>query len=245
MTEDMRRDLIERRSKPKTGALNALKANVAATRAELADLASFIAMVEPQWRTTWAAECQIVVDEQNFLNHHRAQLQDLQADHEAMSKMLANIDQYASLKTGGGPGGGADGIGPSRLRAFTPRAPSPADGLGSERPFLDEVAAVQVDGLKRLRAIESAERQRQKDKANAGPENGLMSEIVEGRKLKKTGPSDALLCKLTVAGGVEEVERIVEVNRLRSQKSDAALRANAASSLADLPPIPQTPVDLR
>jgi len=33
------------------------------------------------------------------------------------------------------------------------------------------------------------------------------------------------------------------VNRLRSQKSDAALRANA--SLADLPPIPQTPVDLR
>ena len=105
------------------------------------------------------------------------------------------------------------------------RPPSPSSNNG-ETPqsslssvLLFEIQGAKVDPTKRLKAIENAQRMRERELAEKGSGNELsnqLSEFVDGRKLKKTG-------------GVEETERV------RERKNALALRGGVAMPASPSP----------
>lgn len=104
------------------------------------------------------------------------------------------------------------------------RPPSPSSNNGetpqsSLSSVLFEIQGAKVDPTKRLKAIENAQRMRERELAEKGSGNELsnqLSEFVDGRKLKKTG-------------GVEETERV------RERKNALALRGGVAMPASPSP----------
>lgn len=198
LVEDLKLDVSHRGVKPKSTEMRRVAADIASTTRRLEELEQFIQNVKPSWKRTWEAELQNIVDEQEFLNYQEGLLVDLQQDHKALQDVYANIQQVVRLRE-------MQQRSDSRGPRFVPPAPDEEhEGLGT---VMMEVRGQSIDHERRLRALQTAERSR--EKARQGRVDEFADELagfVDNKALRKTG-------------GHRETERV------RQKRDNATLRA--------------------
>jgi hypothetical protein len=174
--DDLKNDVVNRKVKPKPRQMDAIKASIAAGQSDLESLSQYIGTVKPMWKKTWEAELQNIVDEQQLLNHQEELLADLRADHENVMTVFEQIQQYVSLQNS------------NKIRKPEFRPPSPEEGHQGLRTVMLEVKGLAPASDKRMKAIEMAEKSRQKETSDKTDEFAQeLSGFVEGKLLKKTG----------------------------------------------------------
>lgn len=174
--DDLKNDVTTRRIKPRPKQMESIKTAIAARQTELDDLTTYIQTVKPMWKKTWEAELQNIVEEQQLLNHQEELLADLKADHENVVTIFDQIQQYVSLRMAAG----------GRKSDFRP--PSPGVGHEGLKTVMLEVKGLAPASDKRMKAIELAEKQRQKEAESKTDEFASeLNGFVEAKMLKKTG----------------------------------------------------------
>lgn len=179
--DDLKNDVVARKIKPKPKQMEAINNLIAAGQLGLDSLSQYIATVKPMWKKTWEAELQNIVDEQQLLNHQEELLADLRADHENVVTVFEQIQQYVSLQN------------TNKIKKPEFRPPSPEEGHQGLRTVMMEVKGLAPASDKRMRAIEMAEKSRQRETQDNSDEFAQeLSGFVEGKLLKKTGESSQI-----------------------------------------------------
>lgn len=174
--DDLKNDVVNRKVKPKPKQMDAIRALINTGQSDLDNLSQYIATVKPMWKKTWEAELQNIVDEQQLLNHQEELLADLHADHENVVTVFDQIQQYVSLQEN------------NKIRKPEFRPPSPEEGHEGLKTVMMQVKGLAPASDKRMKAIETAEKLRQKGAADKTDEFAEeLSGFVEGKMLKKTG----------------------------------------------------------
>ncbi|TIA78905.1 hypothetical protein E3P89_03825 [Wallemia ichthyophaga] len=196
--DDLKHDVIARRTKPRPNILKNLKNDFEKIRDELEALDQQVETVKPMWKKTWAEELQNIVDEQGFLNHQEKLLADLKDDHAASLTVFQQVEQVATIRSA------------QPAKRVVPEIETSSDPTQSLDTVLLEIRNRQNDPEKRLKAIEAAERQREKE-IEAAKQSGRDAEFanelvdfVDKKSLKRTG-------------GFGEIERV------RRKKDDMTL----------------------
>lgn len=186
--DDLKNDVTARRIKPKPKQMDAIKSSISTRQTELEELTKYIATVKPMWKKTWEAELQNIVEEQQLLNHQEELLSDLKADQENVVAIFEQIQKYLSLRQAT----------PARKPEYRP--PSPEHSHEGIKTVMLEVRGLNADPDKRMRAIEQAEKARQREVANQTDEFASeLGSFVDGRMLRKTGTLQLLSKFLTFA----------------------------------------------
>ncbi|KZT59922.1 AIP3-domain-containing protein [Calocera cornea HHB12733] len=217
--EVLKGDVVKRQVLPKPTVMRQLKSDIDACATELESLSQHVSTIKPMWKKTWGEELENIVEEQKFLTHQEELLADLIEDHKALREVFGHVEKFISLKGSGG----------SQKTLRTYRPPPLEEKHGGLSTVMMEIRGAQVDPERRLKAIEAAKKQRDKELASHSDEfQAELSNFVDGKKLKMTG-------------GPEEVER------LRQKRNEQTLKAmfgsTSATSLADVasPTTPMSP----
>ncbi|PWN48268.1 AIP3-domain-containing protein [Violaceomyces palustris] len=172
--DDLKLDVIQRGVKPKPAQVKQISDDIEKATKGLLELERYVQTVKPSWKKTWESELQNIVDEQEFLNHQEGLISDLRDDHAALQEVFANIQQVVKLR-GGAKGG-----------KYIP--PVPEEGHGGLSTVMLEVRSQSVNHEKRLRALQAAEKQRQKELASRSDDFAdELAGFVDGKALRKTG----------------------------------------------------------
>jgi hypothetical protein len=234
VVEELHLDVTEKMVVPKPSVMRGLRKGVAEAQVMLEDLVKTTAAAATTWRTTWSQEMENVMAEEKQLNHHLAFTVDIQADFKALKDVFDQIELYAAHRASMSASSSTTTTttnsvnlanGASSLRkggSFRPPMPDGSEPSENLSSVLFEIKGATIDPTKRLKAIEQAQRMRERELAEAR-EGGnelasQLSEFVEGRKLKKTG-------------GVEEAERV------RQRKNELALRNGLGGGAAGSVPV--------
>lgn len=196
--DDLKLDVIQRGVKPKPATLKKIAGDIAKATRGLEEVEQYVQTVKPSWKKTWESELQNIVDEQEFLNHQEGLIADLRDDHTALQEVYENIQQVVKLRSAGRPTGGK----------YIP--PLPEDGHDGLSTVMLEVRGQSIDHEKRLRALQAAERTRQKEISSRTDE---FTDELAGFVTGKAGEG------LRKTGGHLEAERI------RSKRDKATLLA--------------------
>ncbi|CAO1627892.1 unnamed protein product [Parajaminaea phylloscopi] len=196
--DDLKLDVIQRGVKPKPATLKKIAGDIEKATRGLEDLETYVQTVKPSWKKTWESELQNIVDEQEFLNHQEGLLADLRDDHTALQEVYENIQQVVKLRSAGRPTGGK----------YIP--PLPEDGHEGLSTVMLEVRGQSIDHERRLRALQAAEKSRQRELSSRTDE---FTEELAGFVSGKAGEG------LRKTGGHLEAERI------RSKRDKATLLA--------------------
>ncbi|PWZ00822.1 AIP3-domain-containing protein [Testicularia cyperi] len=183
--DDLKQDVIQRGVKPKPALVKQIVDDIEKANSGLLDLEQYVQTVKPSWKKTWETELQNIVDEQEFLNHEEGLMADLREDLSALKEVFSNIQQVVKLRGGSGKGG-----------KYIP--PLPEEGHEGLSTVMLEVRTQAVNHEKRLRALQAAEKQRQKDLLASKSQDEFTEELagfVDRKVLRKTG-------------GVLEAERV-------------------------------------
>ncbi|KAG9294171.1 hypothetical protein G9A89_021530 [Geosiphon pyriformis] len=190
--DELKADVTQRKCKPRPSAVDHVKKESDAVEKELASLSNYVKTVKPQWKKTWEEELQTIVEEQRFLNHQEELLEDMQDDHHKLTEVFSNILKVVEIKS------------KSRPKEF--RVVPTEEGFEGLVTVLQEVRGIAPDSQRRLRAVQQAEKMRERELANRIDEfEQELTQFVSENKLKKTG-------------GAQEVER------LRQKKDEDALK---------------------
>ncbi|KAL7418149.1 actin interacting protein 3-domain-containing protein [Mrakia frigida] len=227
VVEELHTDVTEKLIVPKPSLMRSLKKDINEAKDQLEDLVKTTSAAATTWRTTWSQEMENVMAEEKQLSHHLAFTVDIQADFKALKDVFDQIEVYAAHRASTPTPNSSHGHGQSSLRSrgggigYRPPSPNGNDNnpQSSLSSVLFEIQGAKVDPTKRLKAIENAQRMRERELAEKGSGNELsnqLSEFVDGRKLKKTG-------------GVEETERV------RERKNALALRGGVAMPASPSP----------
>ena len=174
--DDLKNDVTVKRMRPRPKQLESVQSTISSSQAELDDLSKYIATVKPMWKKTWETELQNIVEEQHLLNYQEELLGDLKTDHENVVALFTQIKEYVSLQSN------------TKSRKPSYRPPSPDTNHEGLSTVLLEVKGRPQASDKRMKAIEMAEKARQKDAADRTDEFAAeLGGFVDGRKLKKTG----------------------------------------------------------
>ena len=194
-------DVSHRGVKPKAAELKRATVDIATATQRLTELEQYIQSVRPHWKKTWENELQFIVDEQEFLNYQEGLLADLKQDLTAVQDVFGNIQQIVKLRDVGQARGDDPGRGPRYV-------PPPPDGEHEGLPtVMVEVRGQSIDHERRLRALQAAERSR--EKAKAGRTDEFADELqgfVDNRTLRRTGGH-------------------LEAERVRQKRDQSTLRA--------------------
>ncbi|WFD01248.1 Bud site selection protein 6 [Malassezia yamatoensis] len=184
LVEDLKLDVSHRGVKPRPNEIQRISSEIDLITKRLDELESFVQNVKPGWKKTWESELQNIVDEQEFLHYQEGLIADLKQDHLALQDVLANIQQVVKLRTITEAGSVAESS--SKLQRYVPPSPDMQhEGIGT---VMIEVRGQSIDHDRRLRALQAAERSR--EKARAGYKDEFASELagfVDGNALRKTG----------------------------------------------------------
>ncbi|WFD30622.1 Bud site selection protein 6 [Malassezia sp. CBS 17886] len=179
--EDLKLDVSLRGVKPKPAEMQRMSADIARAAQRLEELEQYVDTVKPGWKKTWETELQNIVDEQAFLNYQEGLLADLKQDHRALQDVFANIQQVVRLRDAGA----APDADAARPKFLPPLPDTGHEGLST---VMIEVRGQAVDHERRLRALQAAERSR--EKARVGQPDEFTTELtgfVDGNALRKTG----------------------------------------------------------
>lgn len=161
---------------------------------EIEEFDMFIAQVKPKWKKTWEYELQTIVKEQQALKDQEYLLTDIKDDLEALSEVFEQLEKIYAYQVSAKP----------IVREF--RVTPVEEGFEGMASVLKQVTTIDVDHERRLRAMEQADKMRQRELANRTDdfERELVS-FVNTKKLKKTGGA-------------------LEIDRLRKQKDEEMIK---------------------
>ncbi|RHZ75741.1 hypothetical protein Glove_209g164 [Diversispora epigaea] len=180
--DELKADVIQRRAKPRDTTVQLVKGESEAVEKELESLQQYVKTVKPMWKKTWEEELQMIVDEQQFLNHQEELIEDLQDDNKKLTQVFKKVLE----------------VGEARIKAkpkeyFVKQKEEGFEGL---KTVILEVQSITPDHDKRLKALEQSQKARERELANRIDEfEAELSDFVVHNKLKKTG-------------GAQEVERL-------------------------------------
>ncbi|PKK72026.1 AIP3-domain-containing protein [Rhizophagus irregularis] len=190
--DELKADVTARRSKPRETTVQYVKKESAAVAEELASLHEYVKTAKPMWKKRWEEELQMIVDEQKFLNHQEELIEDLDDDNKKLTEVFEHITKVVQLQSN------------SRPKEFIIKQKE--EGFEGLKTVLEEVRGISPDHERRIKALEMAEKQRERDLASRIDEFELeLTNFVAQNKLKKTG-------------GAEEAER------LRQKKNEETLK---------------------
>ncbi|EPQ31471.1 uncharacterized protein PFL1_00806 [Pseudozyma flocculosa PF-1] len=208
--DDLKLDVIQRGVKPKPALVKQITSDIERATKGLLEVEKYVQTVKPSWKKTWETELQNIVDEQEFLNHQESLVADLRDDHDALQEVFANIQQVVKLRGSGRTGG-----------KYIP--PLPEEGHEGLSTVMLEVKSQAVNHEKRLRALQAAEKQRQKDLASRSDDFAdELAGFVDGKALRKTGGH-------------------LEAERVRQKRDNATFKAmfgGGGSGGAPVAPVP-------
>ena len=183
LIEDLKLDVSHRGVKPKATELRRVTNDMNTAQQRLTELEQYIQSVRPHWKKTWENELQFIVDEQEFLNYQEGLLTDLKQDLTAVQDVFGHIQQIVRLRDVGQARGDDPGRAPTRY------VPPPPDAEHEGLPsVMIEVRGQSIDHERRLRALQAAERSREKAKAGRSDEFAdELAGFVDNKALRRTG----------------------------------------------------------
>jgi len=214
--EELRNDAVERGILPKAPVLSNVEKKLGTLDSELRWLENFVQVKNDSWRQQWTLDVEVILKQQDFLEHIQGLLKDLRDDYVILEGITKGLRAHVASRR---PNANAvGGSGPSRAqlrRRETANGPNDSQpGTGATTPrdtVLNEVKALQVDPEKRVQAIAEAERRREEERA-------ALKQTSGDNEFKRELGSFVGHAKLKMAGGHEEVERE------RSRREETARR---------------------
>lgn len=192
--DQLKLDVTQRKCRPSEAQMAHCKKEKAIVAQEIEEFGAYIVNVKPRWKKTWEQELQTIVKEQQMLKEQEGLLLDMQDDLTALVEVFEQLEKICAYQAKAKP----------VVREFHV-APA-EDGFEGMSSVLKQVATIDVDHERRLRALDQAEKMRQRELDNRIDEfERELTDFVDSKKLKKTG-------------GAEEIER------LRQQKEKELLR---------------------
>nr|CAG8510511.1 15082_t:CDS:2 [Entrophospora candida] len=174
LIDNLKLDVIQRRSKPKDTTIQHVKNESMNVQKELSSLQEYLKSVTPMWRKSWEDELNLIVDEQKFLNHQEQLIEDLMNDINKLTEVFEQILKVANVP-----------------RAFFVEPQE--EGFEGLKAVLQEVKGIVPDQERRLKALEQVEKQRERDLANHIDEfEAELGSLVTENKLKKTGGAEEI-----------------------------------------------------
>jgi hypothetical protein len=181
--DELKLDVTARKCRPSSTQMHHCEQEAKKLQKDIADLSEKIKTVKPMWKKTWEEELQNIVKEQQFLKEQEALLLDLEEDHAAILEVFGQLQKIREIQ---------EKSKPSRREFRIAPAEGGHDGMNS---VLKQVTTIDVDPQRRLRALNQAEKMRERELANRIDEfENELVEFVESKKLRMTG-------------GAQEIER--------------------------------------
>lgn len=181
--DELKLDVTARKCRPSSTQMQHCDQEARKLQKDIADLSDKIKTVKPMWKKTWEEELQNIVKEQQFLKEQEALLLDLEEDHAAILEVFGQLQKIREIQEKGKP---------ARREFRIAPAEGGHDGMNS---VLKQVTTIDVDPQRRLRALNQAEKMRERELANRIDEfENELVEFVESKKLRMTG-------------GAQEIER--------------------------------------
>ncbi|KAI9023076.1 actin interacting protein 3-domain-containing protein [Phycomyces nitens] len=192
--DELKLDVTQRKCRPSVAQLDYCKEEVRLIEEQRRGLVQQLQSFKPVWKKTWEEELRTIVKEQGFLKEQENLLMDMEEDHGAVVQVLEQLQKVTEIQ---------------RKHSLTQNPfhlSRTTDTTKVMSSVLEQVAAVQVDSSRRVKALEQAEKFRARELANRidAFEEELVT-FVDSKKLKRTG-------------GPEEIDR------QRQQKNAAMLK---------------------
>lgn len=192
--DQLKLDVTQRKCRPSEAQMAHCRKEKKVVAEEIKEFGDYIVKVKPKWKKTWEQELQTIVKEQQMLKEQEGLLLDMQDDLTALVEVFEQIEKICAYQAKAKP----------VVREFHV-APA-EEGFEGMTSVLKQVATIDVDHERRLRALDQAEKMRQRELDNRIDEfERELTSFVDAKKLKKTG-------------GAEEADR------LRRQKDEDILR---------------------
>lgn len=216
--DQLKLDVTQRKCRPSEAQMTHCANERKALSEEIEEFGKYIAQVKPRWKKTWELELQTIVKEQQTLKDQEYLLSDMKDDLDALLEVFEQLEKIYAYQANTRP----------QPREF--RVTPAEEGFEGMASVFKQVSTIDVDHTRRLRALEQAEKMRQRELSNRIDdfEKELVG-FVETKKLKKTGGA-------------------MEIDRLRKQKDEemmkalfAEKRAAASASGASTPSITTVP----
>jgi hypothetical protein len=200
--DQLKLDVTQRKCRPSEIQMTHCANERKALSQEIEDFGKFIADVKPRWKKTWEQELQTIVKEQQTLKDQEYLLSDMKDDLDALLEVFEQLEKIYAYQVSARP----------QPRQFI--VVPAEEGFEGMSSVFKQVATIDVDHTRRLRALEQADKMRQRELANRIDdfEKELVGFIGE-KKLKKTGGA-------------------LEIDRLRKQKDEDMLKEMYAAKKA-------------
>ncbi|KAI8578066.1 hypothetical protein K450DRAFT_248856 [Umbelopsis ramanniana AG] len=183
VVDEIKLDVTQRRCRPSKAQLTHCSEEADALDKEIKELSKLITSAKPVWKKTWEEELQTILKEQQFIKDQESLVVDLEEDHATLMEVFRQLQKINDIQASAGP----------TKREFNV-APVP-EGFEGMSSVMKEVSLIDVDSSRRLRALNQAEKMRQRELDNRIDEfEHELTSFVDSKKLKKTG-------------GAEEAER--------------------------------------
>ncbi|KAI8645832.1 actin interacting protein 3-domain-containing protein [Parasitella parasitica] len=200
--DQLKLDVTQRKCRPSEAQMTHCANERKALSQEIEEFGKYIAQVKPRWKKTWELELQTIVKEQQTLKDQEYLLSDMKDDLDALLEVFEQLEKIYAYQANARP----------QPREF--RVAPAEEGFEGMSSVFKQVSSIDVDHTRRLRALEQAEKLRQRELATRIDdfEKELVG-FVETKKLKKTGGT-------------------MEIDRLRKQKDEEMMKAMFAEKRA-------------
>lgn len=192
--DQLKLDVTQRKCRPSDAQMAHCNKERDMVSKEIEEFGEYLVSVKPRWKKTWEMELQTIVKEQQMLKEQEGLLLDMRDDLAALVEVYDQLEKICAYQKKAKP----------VMREFHV-APA-EEGFEGMSSVLKQVQTIDVDHDRRLKALNQAEKMRQRELDNRIDEfEQELSTFVDSKKLKKTG-------------GAEEIER------QRKQKDQEMLR---------------------
>ncbi|KAI8059861.1 actin interacting protein 3-domain-containing protein [Gongronella butleri] len=194
MIDHIKLDVTQRKCRPSQAQMQHCDDERKSLGEEIDAFGKYIAQVKPVWKKTWEQELQNIVKEQQALKEQEGLLLDMNDDLEALQEVYEQLEKICAYQAKAKP----------QLREFQVKpAEEGHEGMSS---VLRQIATIDVDNDRRLKALEMADKMRQREIANRIDDfERELTSFVDHKKLKKTGGA-------------------AEIDRLRQEKDKEMLQ---------------------
>ncbi|CAO3594215.1 unnamed protein product [Absidia cylindrospora] len=189
--DHLKLDVTQRKCRPSETQMEHCREERKALGDEIEAFGVYITKVKPIWKKTWEQELQTIVKEQQTLKEQEGLLLDMNDDLAALQEVFENLEKICAFQE------------KARRQVREFHVAPPEDGFEGMSSVLKQVATIDVDHDRRLKALDMADRMRQRELANRTDDfEKELSTFVDNKKLKKTGGA-------------------MEIDRLRQEKDEA------------------------
>ncbi|GAA5803010.1 hypothetical protein HPULCUR_008485 [Helicostylum pulchrum] len=205
--DQLKLDVTQRKCRPSDTMMTHCANERKALSEEIEEFGKIIGEVKPRWKKTWEQELQTIVKEQQTLKDQEYLLSDMKDDLDALLEVFGQLEKIYAYQVSTKP----------QPREF--RVAPVEEGYEGMASVFKQVSTIDVDHSRRLRALEQADKMRQRELTNRIDDfEKELSGFVGEKKLKKTGGA-------------------LEIDRLRKQKDEEMMKAMYAATKKPATPI--------